>query len=163
MAKPAPTSRPLPESMPLPLRLERTAPMRANVMELFIFDSLLLGRIEVEAGFDTDYASVPRALWSLYPPDGDYTPAAVIHDALYWHQATKESGGMPVNRAQADAAFLEAMEDMGIPLLRRRTLYRAVRMGGAAAWRKNQRMNPLLTEAVKPKPQARRRSPARKS
>lgn len=134
----------LPPEFPLPLRLERTGPLRANVMALFAFRSRAVGLVEVEAGFDTDYASVPRALWSLYPPDGDYTPAAVVHDALYWHQATREHGGYPVTRAQADAVFLEAMAALGLPLLRRRLLHRAVRLGGGAAWRKNQRQNPLL-------------------
>lgn len=127
----------LPPEFPFPLRLERVAPMRADVMALFAFDSPSLGRVEVEAGFDTDYASVPRVLWNLYPPDGDYTPAAVIHDALYWHQATKETGGQPVTRAEADVCFLEAMEALAIPFARRRMLYRAVRLGGACAWEAN--------------------------
>lgn len=129
----------LPTSFPLPLRLERTAPFRAITLAPFVFISAPLGRILVEEGFDTDYASVPRGLWNLYPPDGDYTPAAVIHDALYWHQATAEHGGRRVTRAEADRCFLEAMEDLGIPLLRRRILYTAVRLGGGRAWENNAR------------------------
>lgn len=165
MKKPAPLAT-LPPEFPFALRLERVAPMRANVMELFAFRSAIVGLVEVEVGFDTDYASVPRALWSLYPPDGDYTPAAVIHDALYWHQATREHGGFPVTREQADKVFLEAMEALGIPLPRRRILYRAVRVGGASAWRKNQRDNPLLTTPVapvrKPSPATRRNPKTRR-
>lgn len=136
MQKPAAAIQ-LPPEFPFPLRLERVAPMRADVMELFAFRSPSLGLVEVEAGFDTDYASVPRILWNLYPPDGDYTPAAVIHDALYWHQATREHGGFPITRAEADTVFLEAMEALGIPLVRRRLLYRAVRVGGGFAWAAN--------------------------
>lgn len=133
------------DCFPLPLRLERTAPFRADLITPFVFLSAMLGKIVVEAGFDTDYASVPRALWSLYPPDGSYTEAAIIHDGLYWHQHTAEpteanlAAGLarPVTRAQADAVFLEAMVALGVPLARRRILYRAVRIGGARAWNNN--------------------------
>ncbi len=118
--------------------------MRAVLVTPFVFASEVVGRVEVEAGFDTDYASVPRLLWGLYPPDGDYTPAAVIHDALYWHQATREHGGRPITRAQADAVFLEAMEAIGIPALRRSILYRAVRLRGGRAWAANRAHNALL-------------------
>lgn len=126
-----------PPAFPLPLRLERTAPMRGVLLAPFSFHSPTLGPVEVEKGFDTDYASVPRPLWSLYPPDGDYTEAAVIHDALYWHQAPREEG-LPITRAQADTVFLEAMAALGIPWHRRRILHAAVRVGGGKAWKANQ-------------------------
>lgn len=35
--------------------------------------------IRVPKGFVTDLASIPRALWSVFPPDGDYAKAAVVH------------------------------------------------------------------------------------
>jgi hypothetical protein len=135
------------DRFPLPLRLERTAPFRAVLITPFVFLSELLGEIVVEAGFDTDYASVPRPLWSLYPPDASYTEAAIIHDGLYWHQHTAEpteanlAAGLarPVTRAQADAVFLEAMVALGVPVVRRRVLYRAVRVGGGRAWENNAR------------------------
>ena len=134
-------------AFPLPLRLERTAPFRAVTLGAFVFISPTVGRVEVEEGFDTDYASVPRALWGLYPPDGDYTPAAVIHDALYWHQATAEATEAnlelgfvrTVCRKVADRVFLEAMEALGIPAARRRVLYTAVRLFGGRAWANNAR------------------------
>lgn len=113
--------------------LRRTGPRKAVLMENFWFMSKDLGFIDVEAGFDTDYASVPRIFWSIYPPDGSYTEAAVIHDALYWYQSVH---GRPITRKQADGVFLEAMEHLGIPLHRRRILYRAVRLGGWVAWNK---------------------------
>ena len=36
--------------------------------------------IVVPVGFVTDFASVPRAFWSLYPPTGPWAPAAIVHD-----------------------------------------------------------------------------------
>jgi hypothetical protein len=40
--------------------------------------------INVPIGFKTDFASVPRLLWSIIPRWGKYGNAAVIHDFLYW-------------------------------------------------------------------------------
>lgn len=51
--------------------------------------------IVVPAGFVTDFASTPRALWSVIPPSGRYQLAAVVHDFLYWDQGC--------TREQADA------------------------------------------------------------
>ncbi|MFM8357362.1 MAG: DUF1353 domain-containing protein, partial [Verrucomicrobiota bacterium] len=39
--------------------------------------------ILVPAGTVTDFASVPRGLWNLFPPDDSYTSAAGVHDYLY--------------------------------------------------------------------------------
>lgn len=82
-------------------------------------------RIEVPEGFKTDFASVPRAFWWLFPPDGRYTNAAIIHDYLYY---TKGFGRY--SRKQADLIFLEAMKVLGVPYLQRKTIYRAVRLFG---------------------------------
>ncbi len=39
-------------------------------------------KIVVEKGFITDFASVPRIFWSIFPPFGVYTKSAVLHDRL---------------------------------------------------------------------------------
>lgn len=135
-----------PASFPLPLHLERTGPGLAVLRAPFAFLSPTLGRIEVPAGFDTDYASVPRLFWSLYPPDGSYTPAAVIHDALYFYQAKGEGAPRWITRAEADRVFLEAMTALGVPALRRRLLYSAVRVGGWVAWNRNRRWHAAEAE-----------------
>src|SRR5688500_10887432 len=82
-------------AFPFPLQLVRTAPREGVVSGPFEFYSSSKGRIVVEEGFDTDYASVPRIFWPIYPPDGEYTEGAVVHDYLYWFQ--------PMTRAEADA------------------------------------------------------------
>ncbi len=45
--------------------------------------------ITIEAGFEWDLSSVPRFLWWLLPPDGDWEIAALIHDFLYRYQLGK--------------------------------------------------------------------------
>jgi hypothetical protein len=81
---------------------------------------------KVPRGFITDFASVPRILWNILPPTGQYGPAAVIHDYLYRTAA--------VPRCDADWTFLEAMTRLGVPYLVRHAMYRAVRLFGGAAY-----------------------------
>lgn len=81
----------------------------------------------VPRNFRTDFASIPRALWSLVGhPAGRYAQAAVLHDFLY--------KTAPVSRARADALFLEAMGVLGVRWSQRWALYLGVRVGGWAAW-----------------------------
>lgn len=85
--------------------------------------------LSVPAGFVTDFASIPRALWPVIGhPAGPYVQAAVLHDCLY------REPGMFVTRAKADAIFLEAMEVLGVSWWRRRAMWAAVRAFGGAAW-----------------------------
>lgn len=90
-----------------------------------------VGYVDIIKGFVTDFASVPRRLWSVVDPWGKPLLAAVTHDYLYW------SGRYP--RAVADGVFLLLMERLEVPLWRRRVMYRAVRMFGWAPWRKHRR------------------------
>lgn len=95
----------------------------------FTFGSVILERvIEVPEGFVTDFASIPRVLWNLYPPTGVYGKAAVIHDYLYRtaYYATRE---------QADAVLLEAMIDLGVGPRTRWLIYHGVRIGGRRSYR----------------------------
>jgi len=82
--------------------------------------------IVAPAGFQTDFASTPRVLWSIVPPWGRYSPAAVIHDYLY--------STAPVSRERADKAFLTHMEALGVNWIRRKAMYRGVRIGAVFAW-----------------------------
>ena len=124
-----------------PVQLARPVgrPRVGIVLREFQFESPTLGLITVEQGFDTDYASVPRIFWPIYPPDGDYTDAAVIHDFLYWHQCVPGTDITGIERHMADRVFYEAMTALGIPWLRRHLLHKAVRLGGWIAWRKRAR------------------------
>lgn len=89
--------------------------------------------IHIPEGTKTDFASVPPGFRNLFPKDGSYTPAAIIHDYLY------ETRGLRgrYTRAQCDRIFLEAMKVVGVGVVRRRLMYRAVRAGGWWAWRQH--------------------------
>ena len=82
--------------------------------------------IRVPAGFKTDLASIPQALWNVLPPVGRYDRAAVVHDFLY-----RNNG---VTRKQADDVLLEAMEVLGVRATQRWVIYAGVRLGGWKPW-----------------------------
>ena len=85
--------------------------------------------VVVPAGFVTDFASTPRALWSVIPPTGRYQLAAVVHDFLYWDQACA--------REQADAIFRVAMFESNVKPFERDLMWQAVRRFGQSAWDDN--------------------------
>lgn len=100
------------------------------------------GTITVPPGFVTDLASIPRAAWSVYPPDGPWVKAAMIHDFLYGTHGTGLWKGhprgisriTPYTRAEADDILREAMENRGVGLVTRTVIWSAVRAGGAKGW-----------------------------
>ena len=102
----------------------------AELLTAFTYEVGDLGSgdfITVPAGFVTDFASVPRALWAIEPPLGDAGKAAVLHDWLY------ETGER--SRADADAIFLEAMAVLEVEWWKRRLIYRAVRVFGTGGYK----------------------------
>jgi hypothetical protein len=88
--------------------------------------------VRVPAGFVTDFASIPRAFWSVSRPDGLYTYPAIVHDYLYWEQTT--------SREVADQILRFGMEDFKVDPVTIRTIYASVRVGGGFAWESNQRL-----------------------
>jgi len=96
----------------------------------------------VPVGFYSDGASVPRFLWSLYPPFGDaYEPAAWLHDFLYAYadvvSGSEDDGSL--SRAEADGLFDEAMEALAFRAAGRRVVFNGVRLGGWRSWRRYRR------------------------
>jgi hypothetical protein len=89
--------------------------------------------ITVPAGFQTDFASVPRGFWNLFPPTGRYAPAAVLHDFLY---AVGRVGSVPVSRAYADGVLRRASGDLGVSGRVRWFMWLGVRSFGGGLWRK---------------------------
>jgi len=109
--------------------------------------------VEVPAGFITDFASIPRILWSWIPPTGWYGKIAVIHDKLY---QDGKIGDLVIPQIYADQVLNEGMvilasawvlehgrTEPGQPyvprgefktLIEREAIYRGVRLGGRFTW-----------------------------
>ena len=99
-----------------------------KVMAPFRYYAAILDRaIEVEPGFLTDYASVPRVPVA-YLLFGDTShKAAVIHDWLFHHHEV-------CDEATANKVLLEASAAEGIPTWRRACIYLGVVLGGRSSW-----------------------------
>ena len=85
--------------------------------------------ITVPAGFVTEFASIPRSLWSELSPVDEHELAAIVHDYLYWFQ--------PCEREETDNLLMIAMQQRGVSDLRRGAVYAGVRIGSADAWNAN--------------------------
>jgi hypothetical protein len=83
--------------------------------------------ITIPVGFETDFASVPRWLWSVIPPIGKYIIAAVVHDYLYDNRIG--------TRKEADKIFLDLMLQYGVHRWGAHCMYWGVRLGGKKWWR----------------------------
>jgi uncharacterized protein DUF1353 len=83
--------------------------------------------LTVSAGFETNLASVPRALWAIFPPYGFHLRVAIVHYYLYARRTI-------VDRGRVDSIFLAIMLRYGVRTRRARAMYLAVRLFGAGAW-----------------------------
>jgi hypothetical protein len=82
-------------------------------------------RVMVPRGYVTDFASVPRPFWIIFPPTGKWCEAAVVHDYLLQSRRC--------SRFLADAVFREGMYRLGVPVWRRVPMFYAVRCYSALA------------------------------
>lgn len=74
---------------------------------------------------ETDLASVPWFLRWFIPAYGRHSLAALLHDHLVENGARLTP---PVSRVRADEIFLAALEDLGVPMLRRYLMWAAVNL-----------------------------------
>ena len=84
--------------------------------------------ITVKAGFDFDFASIPKLFTNILPKNGqEYDRAACLHDALY------ASRWLP--KAECDRLFYEAMLSDGVSKYRAWSMYQAVKWFGHSAYK----------------------------
>ena len=90
-----------------------------------------MGTIVVPKGFETDLASIPRALRRRFPQWEGWTPAAVVHDWLYSEQPDG------IDRRKADDILLELMRQDEVRWGNAEKIHWAVREFGDIAWDKS--------------------------
>ncbi len=112
-------------------------------------------RLTAPAGLQYNGASVPRLVWSLYPPHA-LDKAAVFHDMIYHrggvmrpgeHEYLDDEGqwvdvGGQWTRSAADGLFFRQLraDPDGPGWFGRRVAYRAVRLFGGGRWAPKDRM-----------------------
>lgn len=91
-------------------------------------------RIIIKAGFMTDLASTPKAMWWLYPPfDEHWGAAALLHDILYAAEIFKKH----LN----DECLRVGMKVSGASKMTRFNFYTAVKCWGWTVYRKHAEKN----------------------
>lgn len=120
---------------PEELALSRSKRQLYELMQPFKFASEQIGEIEVSAGFQTDFASIPRVAWRyLDPEDPAILRASVVHDSLYSLQG-KMPDGTEYTREDADIVLKEAMQDSGARWDQVKVAFRMVRLFGGSHWK----------------------------
>jgi hypothetical protein len=95
---------------------------------------LLNATITSPKGLVTNFASVPRFVWSwMDPEDPVILFGSVIHDALYTKGCVVDTG-KTFTRLQADQTLIEAMGVLGASRLDRTLVYWGLRIGGSSHW-----------------------------
>ena len=82
--------------------------------------------LEVPPDFECDLASSPSPVRAVFPQHGVYLAAVWLHD--YCYRVLIPAGEMTYRGA--DAMFLAAMASLGVPALRRYSMWSAVRLAG---------------------------------
>jgi hypothetical protein len=118
-----------------PLRSEQIGAKRWLLTDDLVYRSASLHGIFVcTHGFSTDYASIPRAFYSIFPPVDNYDRAAVLHDCAYGHALQDELGDrVELVKFWADRVFYEAMRASGVPLWQAWAMFKAVDLFGNPA------------------------------
>lgn len=120
-----------PVKLPNPIPLDRCEGGRPKFQLEVPFVVHINGTaLTIPAGVEFDYASVPRALTNIFPPnDPDYQAASLLHDVAYQAELWP--------RDFNDKLFLAAMIGTGVERWKRNTMWFAVRIGGGFTYRKH--------------------------
>lgn len=110
--------------------LTKTYVYEVDISKLNFYENKTI-TIRVPRGFVTDLTSSPRIIWTFFPPCGNYTKAAIVHDYLY-----SKNCKINCSREIADKIFLLIMKEIKVSFIKRRIIYRAVRIFGGMYFRK---------------------------
>jgi len=88
------------------------------------------GTYTVPVGYVTDFASVPRLMWTLFPQSGRWDQAAVVHDWLITDHLPSRSPG-PTS-AGVDHEFRGALKAVKVGLIARWLMWAGVRWAAVA-------------------------------
>lgn len=87
--------------------------------------------VKIPKGMETDFASIPRFFWRLFPPHlKKYRQGAVVHDYLYMTE------DIVTSRAYADAEFRRILIKKGTARWQAWLFWSVIRMFGNKNWKK---------------------------
>ena len=127
------------------LRVEKESERCWRLLEPLVYESDTIGTIIVDAGFETNFASVPRLPLMFWAFGGVGDEAATLHDWLYRKDHTQSTGHERViDRETADkvlrGVIIECLTKDGTSKLKANliawAMWAGVRIGGASHWGK---------------------------
>lgn len=125
------------------LRVEKINECCWKLTDPLVYKSDNIGMIIVNAGFVTNFASVPRLPFMFAAFGGVGDEAATLHDWLYRPEHTRFSGhDEPIDRETADkvlrGVIVECLVLSGssvfVAKAKAYTMWAGVRLGGASHW-----------------------------
>lgn len=113
-----------------PLQVEQVGPDRFRLLaDLTFYSAKFQGTCTARAGYECDFASVPKIVGSLVPKYGGFNAAAVIHDAALTNDLYADTGHRQHwTRGYANDLFAEGLEATGVSWWRRKLMVAAVRL-----------------------------------
>lgn len=99
--------------------------------------------VDVPGGFESDLASIPRAVRWLIPKVGKDAQGAVVHDMAYRTGQMSASvvvdgqeyvQAVPISRGMADSLYHQAMIALKVKRWRRKAIYYGLIAGGWVRW-----------------------------
>lgn len=91
-------------------------------------------KLVIPQGYTTDFASVPRWLWPIFPPHGRMANAAVVHDFCYDNKIGEEKYGTDRARLIADIEFGWNCRRSGVPKIQMCIVLAFIRIFGKSWW-----------------------------
>ena len=135
---------------PLPVVGEWLGPCKFKLHALFVYDDPEMDiRVDVPAGFVTDFNSTPRAVWWYFAPI-DVLEAGVVHDWLYAHPERFVSLSLrpPLTRDQVDGVHRRILHLKGMRWTKRQVIHGFLRAGGGVAWNRHRRKDGELSKIL---------------
>lgn len=89
--------------------------------------------VDVETNFKTDGATIPRWLWWLLPPIGEYTQCTTLHDKLcttYYiiEMVDGKERRVPITRKQIDAILKESLDVLEVTPWKKKVIMTGVNL-----------------------------------
>lgn len=115
-----------------PLRMETIGEREWLLTDdLVFFSALYRGVVIAPRGFQTNLASIPRLMWTVFPKVGKHDCGAVIHDGGYGHALLTQNGErIHAAKTVSDSLFYEGMRAAGVSRFAAAVMYRAVVLYG---------------------------------
>ena len=92
--------------------------------------------VDVPDGFVTNFASIPRPLWALFPPTGrTYAQISCVHDKLFTAPVSRSAhSARPCRFRETAHIYVDGAKAAGAAWLVRRTMFRMLQLFSHPSW-----------------------------